>query len=104
MLVQFTADWCGNCHWLEATVLNSDTVVQFLQQKQVIMLKADVTADSAPGLKLLSQLSDVGGIPLTALYLGDNPPVLLSGIYSSAELRHTVEQLTKSPAAVTLAQ
>ncbi len=100
VFVEFTADWCGNCHWLEATVINDRSIVSLLNDHGTIMLKADVTAEDAPGLALLGQLSAVGGIPLTALYPpGQEQPLLLTGIYSKQELRDGVHEAISAAAA-----
>jgi thiol:disulfide interchange protein len=91
VLVDFTADWCGNCHALEAFVLNTRRVVKTVGDHQVIMLKADVTDDDAPGRPLLNELNPVGAIPLTAIYgPGVTEPIQLAGIYKVRELQNAI--------------
>ena len=92
VLVDFTATWCGNCHWVEANVLNNATIVTAVKTHQVTMLKADVTADNAPALPLLAKLNPAGAIPLTAVYFPGQPgPKLLVGIYSVSDLMATLK-------------
>ena len=59
VLVDFTATWCGNCHWLEAFVLNKSAVADAVRRHDVLMLKADVTQDDASGRELLGPFADV---------------------------------------------
>jgi thiol:disulfide interchange protein len=102
VFVEFTADWCGNCHWLEATVINDPSIADLLRRHGAVMLKADLTRDDAPALPLLGQLSAVGGIPLSALYPpGADDPIILTGIYSRSELRDAIALATgPTPAAL----
>jgi thiol:disulfide interchange protein DsbD len=99
VLVEFTATWCGNCHFLEATVLKSPTIVRAVREHDVVMLKADVTHDDAPGRPLLTQLSPAGAIPLTAVYPpGAETPVQLTGIYEKSELKQVLEDASRKGA------
>jgi thiol:disulfide interchange protein DsbD len=96
-LVEFTATWCGNCHYLEATVLKSRPIVQAVRDKQVVMLKADVTEDAAPGRPLLNELSPAGAIPLTAVYAPSrDSPIQLTGIYEKSALLDVLKDAAAS--------
>ena len=87
VLIDFTADWCGNCHALEALVINDAAVVKAVRSGNVLMLKADVTHGDEPAVPLKDKLLSTGEIPLTAVYVpGDREPVLLKGFYSKADL------------------
>jgi thiol:disulfide interchange protein len=66
--VKFTANWCGNCQYLERTVYSDQAVIEALAHHLVVPLKADVTHNGAIGWELLRQLRPGGGIPLTAIY------------------------------------
>jgi len=91
-LVEFTAKWCGNCQYLETFVLHDRSVVSAVKRHDVEMLKADLTADDAPGWVLLKQLNPVAAIPFTAVYRpGQNEPLHLSGIYSTTDLRDALD-------------
>jgi thiol:disulfide interchange protein len=91
-LVEFTAKWCGNCQYLETFVLHDKSIVSAVKRHDVEMLKADLTADDAPGWTLLKQLNPVAAIPFTAVYQpGQNEPVDLSGIYSTSDLRNAID-------------
>jgi thiol:disulfide interchange protein DsbD len=87
VLIDFTATWCGNCHFIEAFVLHDRKIIAALHEANVIMIKADVTDDNAPARPLLAKLNPAGAIPLTAVYLpGKNEPRKLVGIYNTNDL------------------
>lgn len=96
VLVEFTADWCGNCHFVEAFVLNNRGVVATLKKHDVVMVKADVTGDEAPAKQLLGELNPAGAIPLTVIYSPHREkPLMLTGIYTRADLQHAVEEASR---------
>ena len=91
VVVDFTADWCSNCHVDEKLVLNDRRIYRAVQDAHAVMIKADVTHDAAPALPLLGRLDPAGEIPLLAVYLPDrNGPKLLSGLYSVADVQHVL--------------
>jgi thiol:disulfide interchange protein len=101
VLIEFTADWCGNCHYVEGFVLNNRRVVATLKDHAVVMIKADVTNGNEAAVPLLGQLNPAGAIPLTAIYPpGKAEPILLTGIYSTGELQRAVQQAAQSAVAV----
>jgi thiol:disulfide interchange protein len=94
VLVKFTATWCLNCQYVEATVFHDAQVAKLLEDKGVLALKADLTARDAPGWPELRRLSETGGIPLTALYVPGAPePIQLGGVYTAGELREVLRGL-----------
>jgi thiol:disulfide interchange protein len=87
VLIDFTATWCGNCHYIEAFVLHDPNVIAAVRDRDVVMVKADVTYDGSAAGSLLDKLDPARAIPLTALYLPESDqPKLLDGIYSSGDL------------------
>lgn len=92
VLIKFTANWCANCHYVEATVFTDRQVRTALTRKNVLLLKVDITRANAPGSDLLRQLNPAGGIPLTAIYFnGADEPVELASIFTPATLIETLE-------------
>jgi len=67
VVVDFTAEWCINCKFLKATVLNRGQVKKQLISAEVTPLVADLTSNSAPGWDKLSELGQAG-IPLLVIY------------------------------------
>lgn len=63
VVVDFTAEWCGNCKTLKAFVLNTDRINATLTRENLIAFRADLTNRKAPGYKLLAEFGEVG-IPL----------------------------------------
>jgi len=110
VLVEFTADWCMNCQYVEAAVLHSNQIVKTVGDRDVLMLKADVTRGDAAGRPLLDKLDRAGSIPLTVIYpKGNKEPVMLNGIYSVADLQNAIDasasgQSMPAPASVAAAQ
>lgn len=93
VLVKFTANWCGNCQYIEGSVYTRDDVAKALAGKNVLLLKVDITSAGAPGSELLRQLNPAGGIPLTALYWpGEPEPRQLTSIYTAGTL---IEQIAE---------
>ncbi|HSZ54272.1 MAG TPA: protein-disulfide reductase DsbD domain-containing protein [Tepidisphaeraceae bacterium] len=101
VLVEFTADWCANCQYVEARVLKNRNVVSTVKKHDVVMLKADVTTGDAPGRPLLDQLNPAGSIPLTVIYAPNRPnPIELTGIYSVDDLQRAITLAAEVPTSV----
>lgn len=99
VLVEFTADWCGNCQAIEATVYHDQRTIEIIEQRQIVPLKADLTDRKAAGWELLRSLHPVGAIPFTAIYLpGQAEPRTLAGIYTTDGLLKTIGDPPPPPA------
>jgi thiol:disulfide interchange protein len=93
VLIDFTANWCLNCQYVDTTVFHDRRVLSVLKDRKVTSFKADLTFDGAPGQSLLAQLNPAGGIPLTAIYFPDAPkPIQLPGVYAAASLVGVIER------------
>ena len=96
VLVEFTASWCTTCHTLEALVLNRNIVVRTVNDHEVVMMKADLSADEAPGWTFLEELK-AEGVPLTVIYSpGMAEPIQLVGMYTTGDLRAAIERASEA--------
>jgi thiol:disulfide interchange protein DsbD len=94
VLIKFTANWCLNCQYVEATVYHDAKAIDALRRHDVAMLKADLTTDDAPRWSRLREITPTGGIPLTAIYPpGYDKPVQISSVYTTETLVKTLDQL-----------
>lgn len=88
MLVEFTADWCPNCKFLEATALSSRNLDSWRKRYNMELIKVDLTNPDPYAEKLLDALGSKS-IPLTALFSRGakaREPVALRDIYTRENL------------------
>ena len=98
MVVEFTADWCPNCKFVEATVFSEDRLKRMKRAYNVDFIRVDLTDANAHGTKLLEMLGS-RSIPLTALFpTGQNAsrPTVLRDVFTGASFdkaaRETFQQ------------
>lgn len=87
VLVEFTANWCPNCLSIEASVFRDPRTAAALKHYDVVLMRADLTSEDAPGWPKVNELNPGGGIPLTAIYAphGSEPDKLTS-LYTTQNL------------------
>ncbi|WP_058496759.1 protein-disulfide reductase DsbD [Legionella drozanskii] len=94
VMLDFYADWCTSCKFMEATVFKDPRVTEAL--KDFVVVKVDITGNNAQERALLSQFNVVA--PPTFLFLnklGDEQPHLrLVGETSTNEFLNQLEQAT----------
>jgi thiol:disulfide interchange protein len=87
VLVEFTANWCPNCLSIEASVFRDPRTAAALKQYDVVLIRADLTSEDAPGWPKVNELNPGGGIPLTAIYSPHgNDPDKLTSLYTTQNL------------------
>ena len=99
LLLEFTADYCPNCKFLEATVLTTERLRTLRSRYGVELVRVDLTAPNAYAMRLLDALGS-RSIPLTALFpAGDmaQQPVVLRDVYSGAQLEEAAAQAFAAP-------
>src|SRR5690606_33999876 len=72
VMVDFTANWCSNCKWLEQWVLNTRPVHEAVHAHQVVTLKAD-WSDNDPEVTWMLERLASKQIPVLAIFPGDDP-------------------------------
>lgn len=90
VLLDFTADTCINCKVLERTVLEQESVVELLNQADIVAIKVDTAQDE--GGELLNEIGGVS-IPLLIILNGDGDVVFRSDFYLVDEV---VDALNKA--------
>lgn len=99
VLIKFTANWCLNCQYVEASVYHDARAIAALREHDVVTLKADLTQDDAAGWPRLRELRPTGGIPLTAIYSPSyDMPVQITDVYTTDTLVKTLDQLDRTNA------
>ena len=85
VLLDFTADWCANCHLLELTVLNSKEVSDMLKQTGYVAMKVDLTGNYADGKQKLKDSGSVT-IPWLVIYGKDGREVFTANWYTAGQI------------------
>jgi thiol:disulfide interchange protein len=86
MLIDFTADWCGICKWNEKWAINTESVVSFIREHEVVPLMADYTKQNDEIRKWLNHFKQ-DSVPLTIIVPGHGGQIVaLRGQYSQKEL------------------
>ena len=83
VMVEFTADWCPNCKYVEKTVLDSESFQKSLVDNDVTLMVADMTHFDPVVTALLGKLGSKS-IPFTAVFPAQNAlePIVLRDIYT----------------------
>lgn len=87
VLVDFTADWCLTCKFLERTVLNTREVRQVVEANEVVPLVADWTDRDPEIAKMMGALGSKQ-VPVIAIFPAGRPnePIVLMGGYTKRTL------------------
>ena len=92
LILDFTADWCPNCKFLEKTVLTSEKSAKLAQQHDAILLRVDLTRHDPELIALLESLGSKS-IPILAIFPKDNPdsPLVLRDLFTSGQLKDALD-------------
>jgi thiol:disulfide interchange protein DsbD len=87
VLVDWTADWCINCRVLEATVLSREELRRAVVDRNVVLLRADLSQENPPATALNEKLGSQS-IPVLAIFAPSRPtePVVLRDTYSPSRV------------------
>ncbi len=94
VVVDFTANWCVNCKFVKATVLESSAVQHDFSKSAVVLLRADLTKQNPVAQSLLVKLSG-RSIPFLAIFSPRSPyrPEVLRDIYSIGDVTHALQNV-----------
>jgi thiol:disulfide interchange protein len=99
MVVEFTADWCPNCKFLERTVLRERNLSRWREQYGFVPVRVDLTRENPEGMRLLRELGSQS-IPLVALFPardeGDEP-LVLRDLFTTAQFEEALSQAFSGP-------
>jgi thiol:disulfide interchange protein DsbD len=97
VLVEFTANWCPNCLSIEASVYHDPRTAEALKRYAVILMRADLTSEDAPGWPKVNELNPGGGIPLTAIFSPhQDQPDKLTSLYTTQNLIDALKRAANS--------
>lgn len=94
LLLEFTADYCPNCKFVEATVLTDERLRTLRARYGMELIRVDLTNPDAFAMRLLDALGS-RSIPLTALFPageGARQPVVLRDVYTAGQLEDAAER------------
>jgi len=91
VVMDFTAEWCLNCKWLEKNVLNQPAIVKRLSQSGVVAIKVDLTGRNQAGSRMLEQVHRVA-IPLLVIFGADGREVFKGDFYSAQQVIEAIDQ------------
>ena len=92
VLVDFTAAWCITCQYNKQTALKDEGFLADAQARKLALLRADWTQRD-PAITAALRALGRSGVPVYALYAPGRPPVLLSEVLSTQELRQALARL-----------
>jgi len=97
VLVDFTADWCPNCKYNEATALNIASTCEIARQFDIVTLVADYTSRD-PEIGFALRRLQRSAVPLTVVFPADDPstPILLDGVYTATHLHDALREAAGS--------
>jgi thiol:disulfide interchange protein len=92
VLIDFTADWCPNCKFVEQMSLNTYSTRLFVEQHNVLTLKADWTDYSEDIRATLAKLNS-SSIPITVIFSPTRPkePIVLRDVYFQSTLLESLQ-------------
>ena len=93
IVIDFTAEWCLNCKWLEKNVLYQPLVANRLQQHDVVAMKVDLTGRNQAGNDMLQSVGRVA-IPLLVVFAPDGSEIFKSDFYTGQQVIEAIDRAT----------
>lgn len=95
ILVDFTADWCVSCKFLEQTTLTEKNLAKWQKEHGLVYVRVDLTGQNPEGMALLRALGSQS-IPVVAVFpkgQGANRPLVLRDLFTSSTLNNALDRL-----------
>lgn len=91
LVLEFTADWCPNCKFLEKTVLSPERSARLTEDFDIELMRVDLTRHDPTLMALLESLGSKS-IPVLAIFPKDAPqsPLVLRDLFTSGQLREAL--------------
>jgi thiol:disulfide interchange protein len=92
MLLDFTADWCPNCKFLEKAVLSPGNISSLRAKYDLRLIKVDLTHDNPAGMELLRGLGSQS-IPVVAIFERGEAapqPLILRDLFTLGQLEQAL--------------
>lgn len=92
LILDFTADWCPNCKFLEKTVLTPENSLRLAQEHDAILLRVDLTRHDPELMDLLGSLGSKS-IPVLAIIPKNRPdsPLVLRDLFTNGQLEDALK-------------
>jgi len=91
VVMDFTAQWCLNCKWLEKQMLHHPKVVTELEKEDVVAMKVDLTGRNEAGNQMLQSVNRLT-IPLLVVFAPDGREVFKNDFYTHQQVIEAVNQ------------
>ncbi|MFO0830080.1 MAG: cytochrome c biogenesis protein CcdA [Phycisphaerales bacterium] len=91
VVIDFTAEWCANCKFLESTVLNLPSIARELNGAGVTPIKVDLTGNNSEGDELKSKRFGFPTIPLLVVLDRSGEVVFKSENYSPQQVLDAIQ-------------
>ncbi|HEX3998992.1 MAG TPA: cytochrome c biogenesis protein CcdA [Pirellulales bacterium] len=103
VMVDFTANWCPNCHLNSARAINTHRVEQIVQANGVVPLLAD-WSNPSPDIERMLKALHSKSIPVLAIFPADHPnePFVLRDVVSQSEVLETLQEAGPSQTGLAL--
>jgi thiol:disulfide interchange protein DsbD len=90
VVMDFTAEWCLNCKWLERNVLDDPRVTGALRGENVVPMKVDLTGNNEEGNRKLKEVGRLT-IPLLVIFAPDGREVFKSDFYTADQVVRAID-------------
>jgi suppressor for copper-sensitivity B len=68
VILDVTASWCATCNINKATTLNNTSVMEFMKKREIIGMRADISAGNNPSISTLMRMYNHYGVPMNIIY------------------------------------